>query len=303
MIEPAVILLRLVQYSAASVLMGSALLFVYALPAQGPAAAASLRWARPLLVGAALVLAVGTLLGLALQTETLADELSAGALTAVVTQMDLGKAAVARAALALIAAIYATIIPRGRALWLGTGVLGILACATFGWMGHGAATDGAGHALHLAADIVHALAAAAWIGALVAFAGLAAPRQQRAERLSALATALQRFSPIGIGLVAALAVSGLVNAWYLAGAAGGAAQRAPNRQVHARNQVLFAPKHPHAALHRQRSVPALAAWLEADLLPRGDALASLRRSLLGEAVLGFAVLAVVAWLGTLPPPA
>ena len=303
MIEPAVILLRLVQYSAASVLMGSALLFVYALPAQGPAAAASLRWARPLLVGAALVLAVGTLLGLALQTETLADELSAGALTAVVTQMDLGKAAVARAALALIAAIYATIIPRGRALWLGTGVLGILACATFGWMGHGAATDGAGHALHLAADIVHALAAAAWIGALVAFAGLAAPRQQRAERLSALATALQRFSPIGIGLVAALAVSGLVNAWYLAGADGGAALRDPYGQVLALKLVLFAAMLALAALHRQRSVPALAAWLEADLLPRGDALASLRRSLLGEAVLGFAVLAVVAWLGTLPPPA
>jgi putative copper export protein len=38
------------------------------------------------------------------------------------------------------------------------------------------------------------------------------------------------------------------------------------------------------------------------LLPQQDVLASLRRSLLCEAILGFAVLAVVAWFGTLEPP-
>ena len=55
MIELAVIVLRLVQYSAASVLMGSALFFVYALPAHGPGSAASLRWSKPALAGAALL--------------------------------------------------------------------------------------------------------------------------------------------------------------------------------------------------------------------------------------------------------
>jgi putative copper resistance protein D len=57
-----------------------------------------------------------------------------------------------------------------------------------------------------------------------------------------------------------------------------------------------------AAVHRQRSVPALAARLSSNLLPQEDALASLRRSLAGEAMLGFAVLALVAWFGTLEPP-
>jgi putative copper resistance protein D len=302
MIELAAILLRLVQYSAASVLMGSALFFIYALPAQGPGSAASLRWARPLLVSAALLLAIGTLLGLALQTEALADELSVEAFTAVVTQMDLGKAAMARAALALVAAIYASVMPPGRALWFGTGVFGTLACATFGWMGHGAATEGGGHALHLAADIFHALAAAAWIGALAAFAGLVAPREQGPERLSALATALQRFSPIGIALVAALTTTGLVNAWYLTGA-NIAALSDPYGQVLAFKLALFAAMLALAALHRQRSVPALAARLDANVQPQGAALASLRRSLLAEAAFGFAVLAAVSWLGTLPPPA
>lgn len=302
MMEPAIILLRLVQYSAASVLMGSALFFVYALPAHGPASPASLRWARPLLVGAALALAAGTMLGLALQTETLAGELSADAFTAVVTQMDLGKAAVARALLASIAAMYLAAMPRGRSLWLVAGILGTFACITFGWMGHGAATEGGGHALHLAADVLHALAAAAWVGALVPFAALATPRQQAPERLSALAAALQCFSPVGMALVATLATTGLVNAWYLTGANVGAALHDPYGQALALKLALFGGMVALAAVHRQRSVPALAAKLKANAVPEADALVSLRRTLLGEALLGLAVLAAVAWLGTLPPP-
>ncbi|MGZ3234036.1 MAG: copper homeostasis membrane protein CopD [Croceibacterium sp.] len=306
MIELAVIVLRLVQYSAASVLMGSALFFVYALPATGPGAAAGLRWPRPLLASAALLLALGTLAGLIAQTATLAgslaDALTRDSLTAVVTQMDLGKSALARAAWALIAAIYAMVIPRGRALWLGTGILGTLACATFGWMGHGPSTEDGGHALHLAADALHAIAAAAWIGALVAFAALAAPRTQSRERLAALSHALQRFSPIGIALVATIAITGLVNGWYLIGFNVGAALHAPYGRLLALKLALFLGMLGLAALHRQRSVPALAARLNANFQAQDDALGSLRASLLGEALIGFAVLAVVAWLGTLAPP-
>ena len=306
MIQLAVILCRLAQYSAASVLMGSALFFVYALPANGPAAAASLRWPKPLLVCAALLLLVGTMLGLVGQTAVLAgslsDALTAESLTAVVTQMDLGKAAVVRAAVALVAAVYAAVMPRGRALWLGAGALGALACVTFGWMGHGGATDGAGHVPHLTADIVHALAAALWIGALVAFAGLVAPRGQGLERLSATATALQRFSPIGIALVATIAATGLVNSWYLIGTSVSAAVHDAYGQLLALKIALFTGMLVLAALHRQRSVPALAARLASNILPQEDALASLRRSLAFEALLGLAVLALVAWFGTLEPP-
>jgi putative copper resistance protein D len=169
-------------------------------------------------------------------------------------------------------------------------------------MGHGATTDGGGHWVHLGADILHALAAALWLGALAAFAGLVLPRAQPSERLAATARALTRFSPLGMALVATLAVTGLVNAWYLVGTDVATALRDPYGQLLALKLALFAAMLALAALHRQRSVPALAARIEARTLPQGDALASLRRSLLAEALLGFAVLALVAWFGTLPPP-
>ena len=284
----------------------AALSFVYALPSRGPASAASLRWPKPLLFIAAVMLLAGTVLGLVAQTAVLAgslrDALTAESLTAVMTQMDLGKAALARAVFAFIAAAYLAIVPRGRALWLGAGALGTLACATFGWMGHGGASEGAGHLPHLGADIVHALAAALWVGALVAFVGLAASRRQELERLSAFAGALQRFSPIGIALVAIIAATGLANTWYMVGTDLGAAARSAYGQLLALKVAFFLCMLVLAGLHRQRSVPALAARLSANLLPQEDALGSLRRSLIAEAFLGFAVLAAVSWFGTLEPP-
>jgi putative copper resistance protein D len=306
MIELAVIVCRFAQYSAASVLMGSALFFVYALPARGPGSAAELRWPRPLLAGAALLLTAAALLGLVARTAllagSLADALTVGSLTAVVTQMDLGKAALARAALALVALVYALTVPRGRALWLGVGALGAFATATIGWMGHGSATDGEGHTLHLTADVLHALAAVLWLGALVAFTGLVAARRPSFERLAATAEALRRFSPLGIALVATLAVTGLVNGWFLIGVKVATALDDPYGQLLALKLALFAAMLALAALHRQRSVPALAARMAGRGVSLDEALASLRRSLLAEALLGFAVLALVAWFGTLPPP-
>ena len=286
--------------------MGSALFFVYALPAHGPGSAAELRWSKPLLASSAVLLAVATLLGLIAQTAvlagSLADALTAQSLVAVVTQMDLGKAALIRAVLALFAGVWLMAAPRGRIMWLGAGVLGTLACATFGWMGHGVTPDGSGHLLHLAADIIHALAATTWIGALVTFAGLLAPRQQAPERLATTADALARFSPIGIALVATLAVTGLINVWYLVGPRLAMATQDPYGRLLALKLALFAGMLALAALHRQRSVPALTARVTSRTPLQDDALASLRRSVRTEALLGFAVLAAVAWLGTLPPP-
>jgi putative copper resistance protein D len=117
-----------------------------------------------------------------------------------------------------------------------------------------------------------------------------------------MAEALQRFSPFGVACVAILAVSGLVNAWYMVGLRVGSALATPYGQLLALKLLLFAGMLALAALHRQRSVPRLAARIVGRTLPQGDALASLRRSLLAEALLGFAVLALVACFGTLPPP-
>lgn len=166
MIEPVVIILRLLQYLGAMVLMGSSLFFVYALPSSGDGSAAQTRWARPLLVGAAALLAIAALLGICAQSSLLAgsvgEGLKAETLTAVVSSMALGKAAVLRAALAALAVLALLAMRPGRPAWIVSAALGVVATMSLAWLGHGAATEGALGRLHLASDILHALAAAVW---------------------------------------------------------------------------------------------------------------------------------------------
>lgn len=307
MLELAVVVLRLMQYGAASILAGSALFFVYGLPAHGPACAAARGWPRPLLAIAALALTAAALLGLVAQTAVLAGSLAEGlkpeSLGAVLTGMALGKAAVARAAFACAAAGLLLAAPSGRPLWLVTGALGGLATATFAWMGHGAATEGSGRILHLLADIVHALAAAGWIGALVAFGFLVRERTQSAAALSVTHAALMRFSGLGLAFVATLALTGLVNSWFLVGLDLQAAVASEYGRVLALKLLIFAAMIGLAAAHRIRLVPRLGERLASGRLLDGSELNALRRSVALEATLGFAALATVGWLGTLAAPA
>ena len=298
MIETAVIVLRLLQYASASIVMGSALFALYALPPERSRGALVY-----LLAGAAFVLAVSAALGLLAQTIVLAGSVEAGldtgALRAVIGGMDLGKAAVVRSlagALALIALLAAR---PGPGLSLAVGLLGTLAVVSFGWMGHAAAGEGAAASWHLAADVIHALAAATWLGALAAFVCVLADGID----LPTLHASLRRFSRIGVPLVGILVLSGLVNAWFLVGPdePGGLATT-PYGQLLLAKLVLFAAMLVPAALHRNRHTPAIAAEIAG---PTRDpaVTARLKRSVAAEAALGLGVLAAVAWLGTLPPPA
>lgn len=146
MLEPAVIVLRLVQYAGAMFLMGSSLFFIYALPSAGPGSAAEAPWARRLLASAGALLALATLLWIAAQASVLAGSMVEGlkpeALGAVMTSKDLGKAGILRAGVAFLAAILAMMLRPARASWVVAAALGTVATATFAWMGHGAATEG-----------------------------------------------------------------------------------------------------------------------------------------------------------------
>lgn len=306
MIEPAVVFLRLAQYIGAMILTGSSLFFLYALPLSGVASAAQARWTRRLLVCAALLLGMTALLGIAAQSAVLAGSVSEGlkveTLSAVVSGVDLGKAAIVRAAAALAAALLLLLLSPSRLSWLVAAVFGTIATASLAWMGHGAATEGASGQVHLASDILHALAAAVWIGALIAFFCLLAARSRSAETNEALYGALRRFSGVGSALVAVLVATGLVNSWILVG---------PDRmeglwttsygQLLSLKLVLFVGMLGLAAANRFRLTPALA---RAKASASSDAaLLTLRRSIALEALLGLAVLLLVAWFGTLPPPA
>lgn len=306
MLEAALIGVRLAQYVGAMVLFGASLFLLYALPRGGPAAASELRWPRPLLLASAGLALIGAAAGLIVQTAVMsggwAEGLDPANIGLVATQMDLGRASLVRAA-ALVAALGAlTLLRPGRRLWAVISALAAVAVVSLAWLGHGAATEGPGRLAHLASDALHLVAAAAWVGALAGFLALLWPGAAGSEaRQRATHAALHGFSGWGSVIVAVLLATGLINSWYLVGLQGlGRLWTSAYGQLLLLKLALFAGMLALAAANRLRHTPALAAALEEDAPT--TALSRLRRSLLLETSAGAAVLAVVAWLGTLEPP-
>ena len=174
-----------------------------------------------------------------------------------------------------------------------------VALATLAWSGHGAA-DGV---VHRAADIVHLLAAGAWLGAIAAFLMLS--RQARSSGNESVARALHRaldgFSVMGSALVGLIVATGLVNGLFLVGPDHLASLGTSlyGRLLMAKIAAFLAML-AIAAVNRYRLTPGLA-----HAIARGDsrgAIAALRRSLALEAGAALAILGFVAWLGTLEPP-
>ena len=307
MLEPAVIVLRLVQYAGAMVLMGSSLFFVYALPKTGAASAAETPWARKLIAAGGALLALAALLSVPGQASVLTGSLAEGlkpeTMSAVVTGMDLGKAAVLRAAIAALAAILVLTLKPSRANWMIAAALGAVATASFAWMGHGAATEGPGGPAHLVSDILHGWAAAVWIVPRAAFLLLLRSRAPIREASAALHQALHGFSGLGTGLVAVLVATGAINGWFLVGLDRlEGLWTTPYGQLLLLKLVLFVAMLGLAGANRYKLTPALARGLGSETDAR-LALVALRRSVAVETTAGLAVLGLVAWFGTLAPPA
>lgn len=303
--DAVVIAARIAQFTAAAILFGAPLFLLYGLR---PAARAGLSWPRPTALAASLVLLVGALVTLLVQTASMAGDPAAALdgemLTMVLAETAFGLAIAGRAAAATAALVLALTLRPGRALWLALVGLGTVALASFAWTGHGAATEGPGSGLHLAADLLHLLAAGVWLGALAALALMLRP--QRAPRdpdaLQALHGALAGFSGIGSAVVAVLLATGLVNSWFLVGPAGISRMGASAYGVLLiAKLVLFVAMLGLAAANRFRHTPALAAALAGEA--PGPALAALRRSILLESAAGFGVLMLVGIMGTLAPVA
>ena len=310
--ETAVVLVRWVQYVTSFALAGGALFALYALPAAGPSSAAALGWPRRLLAGCAALLVLASLLGLVLQTAVVAGSLTAAldpstlaldpsTLASVVSEMAMGAASLARAMAAVVALAVLMLARPGRAAWIAASALGAVAAASMAWMGHGAATEGPGGGLHLAADIAHLAAAAVWVGALVFFLGLAGVSRRDARQAPTFHAALAGFSGIGSGVVAVLVASGLINSWFLVGPMGVAALvRTPYGLLLLLKLVLFGAMVVLAAANRFRLTPALREAL-VEPAPPSTAVKALRRSLVLELSAAMALVAVVAWLGRLAP--
>jgi putative copper resistance protein D len=154
---------------------------------------------------------------------------------------------------------------------------------------------------HVTADGAHLLAAGAWLGGLLAlgYVLMLAQRVPSEEHTAHAVATLVRFSRMGYAAVAILISSGLINAWLLVGS--------PERWIATPYGQLLLVKLCRlacmlvlAAQNRFRLVPALAS-------PKGGPLQAqsplrvLRQNVLGEQILGLAIVVIVGWLGTLPP--
>jgi putative copper resistance protein D len=304
-LEPAVIGLRLVQYAGAAGLFGTAL-FAAFLPRPAPGTVADrLPWLRGLLFTGVLAVLAGSLLGLVAQTAvltgSLAGALRQGALSAAITTMAFGSSSLIRAGAAVLAlGFLAGRQLDAKQLWALV-LLGGIVVASFSWMGHGAATPGKLGVLHLAADILHSLAASAWIGALVGFCGLLGASAKRFPD-ALLVPVLRGFSLMGMVLVVLIVSTGLVNTAVLMDLSHmSALWRTSYGQLLSAKLLLFTAMLALAALNRFRWTPSLEA--NPDAASVGGARKALRRSIITETVLAIGVLALVAWLGRTEPPA
>ena len=162
--------------------------------------------------------------------------------------------------------------------------------AGLAWFGHSAAGEGLEGYVQLGADVVHLLAAGAWLGALP---GLIFVLGQRLAP-AILLRVTRRFSALGVLSVSAILVSGLVNAWYLVGSVP-ALFGTNYGQLLLVKLALFALMVALASVNRL----ALTSRLGGDL----RALRALRRNALLETAAGIAIIGVVAVLGVTIPGA
>jgi len=303
MVELAVVLARLVQYAGAAVLFGSPLFCLYGLASGG----VTMTWPRRLALAGGVAVVVGSVLALLAQTAMMAgsaaDALDRETLAMVATGTQFGLSVLVRLTVGLAAVLGALSARPSRPLWAAASALGAVALGSFAWSGHGADGAGLSGVFKLIADIVHLLAAGVWLGALASLAALVVGARTKSDAaLRELHQALEGFSGVGSLVVAALVLTGLVNVWFLVGPSqiALAASTAWGAALLAK-LVVFGVMLSLAALNRFRLTPRL----ERDMTGDGaaSALAALKRSVAFESAAGFMVLALVAWLGTLAPPA
>ncbi|WGS22471.1 MULTISPECIES: copper homeostasis membrane protein CopD [unclassified Bradyrhizobium] len=250
---------------------------------------------------ACLVVAViSGLLWLLLQTSSMSgkpfnEALTADMLSTVLNETQFGRVTIIRAGLAICLAACLIYNRAVAAQWLGlaaaTGLAGSLA-----WTGHAGSTVGVTGYLHLTADALHVVAAAAWIGGLVSLITFLTTIQVR-ENISLVRHAIGRFSTMGVVCVAIILLSGIVNGVILVGSFYGLVATEYGRLLMFKI-AMFVVMLTFAAINRFRLTPQLAFTGKEQ---PSRALHYLIRNSAIETALGLGILVIVAVLGTLHP--
>ena len=239
----------------------------------------------------------------AMASRPAAGVFSGNILWTVLSQTEFGNDWLARFVLAvLLAAAVTASLPSSsaRPAWLNP-VSVLLAAAFAGslaWSGHAAGGIGLEAVAHPIADILHLIAAAAWVGALIPLALLLGGAARATASLPIARAAVLRFSTLGIASVATLLLTGIINSYYLAGSIAAVIATDYGRLLLVKVALFFAMV-AVAAVNRLRLTPRIVE--DASPVAVLEAIGHLRRNAAVEAALGAIVIIIVAALGTLPP--
>jgi putative copper resistance protein D len=230
---------------------------------------------------------------LLLQTSSMSGQaVTLSAIATVINETQFGFVSMVRLALAILLAICVAFDRRQWARWL---ALALAAClmASVAWTGHAASTPFQLGYLHLLADALHLLGAAAWIGGLMSLVCVLGYRASAEPALRL--DMVRRFSCLGIASVATLLISGLINAWILVGSFRALVVTDYGRILMLKIAV-FLVMVTLAAANRLWLTPRLSA-------SDGKSFHALARNSVAEIVLGLFVFVIVGLLGTLHPAA
>jgi putative copper resistance protein D len=226
-----------------------------------------------------------------------------GVLWTVLSQTTFGRAWLVRFVLACALAVTlpSLLSPRDhKSPWLE--ITAVMLAAAFAgalaWSGHAAGGLGGEAIIHPAADVLHLIAAAAWVGALLPLIVLFAAAGADDASLAIARTATARFSILGIASVGTLLVTGIVNTFYLAGSVPALLHTDYGRLLLIKI-ALFLAMVAIAAVNRFQLTPQL--LQQASIAAGRNALRRLRRNAAIEALAGAIVIVIVAALGTMPP--
>jgi copper resistance protein D len=299
LIEAGLITARFLHLAAVMALFGLALFPIYSWPSRVSRPPGVRRWLRPWMWWAAslglLTLLAWGWFAIVGMTGTITAAADPDALLTVMRDTIFGPVWVARLVVVAVLLVLTTrIAPDWVVVCLAAPLLASLAV-----VGHTQTHDGALWIAHITADCAHLLAAGAWLGGLLALVCLLllARRFPSVEHEANAIAALVRFSSMGYVAVAILIGSGLINTWMLVGTP----ERlitTPYGQLLLAKVSLLAGMLALAAQNRFRLLPTLQGPKERAV---ETSLRLLRRNVIGEQILGLAIVLIVAWLGTLTP--
>jgi putative copper resistance protein D len=305
---------RAIHFVATITVAGVAFFIVFiaepALREAGAALSGTVRRRLAWLAWTALILTVLSgaawflLVAQSMSDQPLAEVLSQGILWTVLWETDFGRDWLVRLALAgLLAALFIPFLSAKTvwAAWANTIAVPAAAAlvGTLAWAGHAVGGSGIEGIIHPAADVLHLIAAAAWVGGLVPLGLLlGAAGGEAAGSLAAARVATVRFSTLGIVSVGTLVVTGSINTWYLAGSIPALTETDYGRLLLLKIAV-FLGMVAIAAVNRRQLTPHIVAGTTERAARH--ALRQLRRTVAVEIAAGATVLAIVAILGVTPP--